>query len=302
MTVARIFLVAAALAILTLAPAAEAGHVQCGDVLVQDTQLDSDVVCPPDTDGLTIGADDVTLDLKGHVISGNGDDLGPIAVGIHATGRTGLSIRNGTVTGFSIGVSLEASDSDVRDLIVDGGSAIIVNGDNNVVRRNEANGSFDAISVTGSSAVVERNTASAEFGINVAGSHPRVSRNVITECIFVGIQVTGYTDARVQRNLVERGCIAGFEFRGSGARIERNTASGSDIGLDVADSSAIVSRNFASFGVEGLVVRTPGTTVARNTANHNASWGINAPGAIDGGGNRATGNGEPAQCLGVRCK
>jgi len=301
-TAARILLVAAALAILTLAPAAQAGHVECGDVLVRDTKLDSDVVCPPETDGLTIGADDVTLDLKGHVISGNADHLGPPAVGVQATGRTGLHIRNGTVTGFSTGVRLEASDSEVRDLNVDGASAIIVNGDNNVVRRNEANGSFDAISVTGSSAVVERNTASAELALNVAGSDPRVSRNVITECVIVGIQVTGYTDARVHRNLAERGCIAGFEFRGTGARIERNTAFGSDIGLDIADSSAIVSRNVASFGVEGLVIRTPGTTVARNTANHNASWGINAPGAIDGGGNRATGNGEPAQCLGVRCK
>jgi parallel beta helix pectate lyase-like protein len=301
-TVARILLVAAALAILTFAPAAHADHVRCGDVLVQDTRLDSDVVCPPDTDGLTIGADDVTLDLRRHVISGNGDDLGPIAVGIQATGRTGLSIRNGTVTGFSVGVSLAASGSEVRDLIVDGGSAIIVNGDDNVVRRSEASGSFDAISVTGSSAVVERNTASAELAINVAGSDPRVSRNVITECVIVGIQVTGYTDAHVHRNLVERGCIAGFEFRGAGARVERNTALGSDIGLDITDSSAIVSRNVASFGVEGLVTRTPGTTVARNTANHNASWGIDAPGAIDGGGNRATGNGEPAQCLGVRCR
>jgi hypothetical protein len=301
-TDARTLLVAAALATLMLAPAAQAGHVQCGDVLVQDTHLDSDVVCARDTDGLTIGADDVTLDLKGHVISGNGDDLGPVAVGIQATGRTGLSIRNGTVTGFSIGISLEASASEVRDLIVDGGSAIIVNGDNNVVRRNEANGSFDAISVTGNSVVVERNTASAEFGMNVTGTNPRVSRNVITECVFVGIQVAGYTDARVHRNLVERGCMAGFEFRGTGARIERNTAYGSDIGLDIADSSAIVSRNVASFGVDGLVIRTPGTTVARNTANHNALWGINAPGAIDGGGNRATGNGELAQCLGVHCK
>ena len=149
---------------------------------------------------------------------------------------------------------------------------------------------------------MERNTASAELAINVAGSNPRVSRNVITECIVVGIQVTGYTDARAHRNLVERGCMAGFEFRGTDARIERNTAFGSDIGLDIADSSAIVSRNVASFGVEGLVIRTPGTTIARNTTNHNASWGINAaqPGpcsdsgrADDGGRTRDLRLGKP---------
>ena len=49
-----------------------ASHVQCGDVITQDTTLDSDLIdCPGD--GLVIGADDVTLDLNGHTVDGDGD-------------------------------------------------------------------------------------------------------------------------------------------------------------------------------------------------------------------------------------
>lgn len=64
-----------------------------------------------------------------------------------------------------------------------------------------------------------------------------------------------------------------------------------------------VERNTASGnGADGIHELSPSTTITRNTANRNANYGIEAvPGAIDGGGNRARGNGNPAQCIGVAC-
>ena len=51
-----------------------AAHVTCGDVITQDTTLDSDLIdCPGD--GLVIGADGVTLDLGGHTVDGTGTRL-----------------------------------------------------------------------------------------------------------------------------------------------------------------------------------------------------------------------------------
>ena len=50
-----------------------ANHVQCGDVITQDTTLDSDLRCP--NNGIVIGADDITLDLRGHTITGPGLDV-----------------------------------------------------------------------------------------------------------------------------------------------------------------------------------------------------------------------------------
>ena len=52
---------------LVLPSSASATHVQCGDVITQDTTLDSDLVdCPGDE--VVIGANEVTLDLGGHLV------------------------------------------------------------------------------------------------------------------------------------------------------------------------------------------------------------------------------------------
>jgi hypothetical protein len=60
-----------ALALIGVSVDSAAGQaVQCGQVITQDVRLDSDLECPPDTTGLVIGADDVTVDLNGHTISG----------------------------------------------------------------------------------------------------------------------------------------------------------------------------------------------------------------------------------------
>ena len=51
-----------------------ASHVSCGDTITADTTLDSDLLdCP--NNGIVIGADDVTLDLNGHTVAGDGDPV-----------------------------------------------------------------------------------------------------------------------------------------------------------------------------------------------------------------------------------
>ena len=53
--------------------------------------------------------------------------------------------------------------------------------------------------------------------------------------------------------------------------------------------------------VVGSLADIGGLTIARNVATSNADLGIEAPGAIDGGGNLASGSGNPIQCVGVVC-
>jgi hypothetical protein len=56
-------------------------------------------------------------------------------------------------------------------------------------------------------------------------------------------------------------------------------------------------------GDDGIDVEEAATTTTRNTAVQNADLGIEAVlGVIDGGGNRAFGNGNPLQCLNVECR
>lgn len=59
---------------LVLPPDAHAGaavRVSCGDTITTDTKLANDLTnCP--ADGIVIGADNITLDLNGHTIDGDG--------------------------------------------------------------------------------------------------------------------------------------------------------------------------------------------------------------------------------------
>jgi hypothetical protein len=54
---------------------------------------------------------------------------------------------------------------------------------------------------------------------------------------------------------------------------------------------------------DGLDVNNPKTKLTRNEARRNGDLGIEAVrGVIDGGGNRASGNGDPHQCTHIACK
>jgi hypothetical protein len=110
-------LAAAMLLALSAGPAL-ADHVQCGDVITQDTTLTADLNCSGD--GLMIAADGVTLDLAGHSITGPGPGSGcavtacrfynGVLVGGTGTGQAprpsvrNVTVENGTIRGFDAGV------------------------------------------------------------------------------------------------------------------------------------------------------------------------------------------------------
>src|SRR3954452_25043118 len=98
-----------------------AAHVQCGDVITQDTTLDSDLTCAPQParlPALLIGAHGVTLDLDRHTV--RRQTPGP-AIGIHPSLYGGdanpprdLTIENGR---FDVGsISMGGSGPTMRKL------------------------------------------------------------------------------------------------------------------------------------------------------------------------------------------
>lgn len=93
-------------------------HVGCGDTIITDTTLDSDLLdCP--NNGIVIGADDITLDLNGHTIDGDGQLVDPCPegefcdAGVFADGHDGVMVINGSVQDFATGVAV-GSARDVR--------------------------------------------------------------------------------------------------------------------------------------------------------------------------------------------
>jgi parallel beta-helix repeat protein len=75
------------------------------------------------------------------------------------------------------------------------------------------------------------------------------------------------------------------------------------IRVDAAATATLLKRNTANDnGDDGIDIDAPGTTVTRNTANDNYDLGIEAlAGVVDGGGNRASNNGNAVECTILAC-
>jgi parallel beta-helix repeat protein len=150
----------------------------------------------------------------------------------------------------------------------------------------------------------------------------RISRNTITGTGFFGdpdsggfgILLDGADHNTVQRNSVTGGrgqaiFVTSLDSQGTSDRnvVSRNVVNSrlSDGILVGGDATAtLIKRNTANRnGDDGVDVNAPGARLTRNTANHNHDLGIEAvPGVIDGGGNKAHGNGDPRQCTRVACR
>ncbi len=111
----------------------------CGDVIVSDLRLESDLTCPGD--GLTVTGTDLKINLNGHTIAGTG-----VGQGIRVTASQGVSIYGGTVRGFLRGIFVVSSTGLViKDNEFTGnGTAVLLEGSSgntikgNVARQNGA--------------------------------------------------------------------------------------------------------------------------------------------------------------------
>jgi hypothetical protein len=151
-------------------------------------------------------------------------------------------------------------------------------------------------------------------GNTVVRNHVRDSTGCEDGCGF-GISLEGGTGNLVADNIVVRGRGAGirvadFESEGGPPAVDnvirRNLVRDSEgDGFLVGGSvtGTLLEGNIAiGAGGDGVHADSSTTTLTRNVLLRNGDFGIEAvPGVIDGGGNRARGNGNPAQCLNVAC-
>ncbi|MFN2504591.1 MAG: nitrous oxide reductase family maturation protein NosD [Acidimicrobiales bacterium] len=132
--------------------------------------LDSDI--GPCGVGLTIAADNVTLDLNGHTIRGTAaSGEGP---GVLLEGRTGVTVKNGAVTQFDAGVGIDGGSrntvenmrliNNVSNFGDWGDGVAMFQSTENLVRNNlvEGNGPWSGISTTSG----DRNTIDGNRIVN----------------------------------------------------------------------------------------------------------------------------------------
>ena len=280
-----------ALSAFAAAPAA-ADTLTCGAVITHDTVLDNDLFCIPPFRGtmITIAASGITLDLNGHGISSM------FAPGIRSEGNNRVTIRNGLVGTQGTAISMSGDHNLLSNLV--GGAFDLHDGRGSRL----VDVSFRSVSVGGilrneRHVVVERSNSDVINLFDTDHSSMRDSS---------GAGVT--LDAQSQHNKLLRNTFthnASLQVDGDHNTVEHNALDGLfpidplEVGGDhnrVAWNTVRHSRG------DGIDVNGTGNVIRGNGAFVNAALGIfAAPGNTDGGFNRASGNGDPRQCVGVVC-
>lgn len=152
------------------------------------------------TSAIHVMANDVVIDLNGHVFDGTG------GAGIHAFDRQNITVRNGTIRGFGTAVQLDGTASRGHRIerlrITDNaGAGISVTGDGSVVRHNTLINNGYA------------STPGAKYGLLAFGDGIHIADNQIIE---TGVGATGE--------------VVGIRLHGSGVAVERNVISNAAVG------------------------------------------------------------------------
>ena len=225
--------------------------------------------------------------------------------GVETLNSRAVMIRDtSTVDIGHAGIALkDTADSVVRDTAHNGSGDYgieLVNSSHNLVTHNQVRHwatdgivvvgfkLFSTLITTGNSIIENdvRNGSSTGIElVEVGGGTVRdnlVSGNTIIGTLDTGILVDALTPADPNDPSGSCPCELLVGVGPSNNRIKDNTSNGNVL--------------------DGIHLYAPGNVIAGNVANRNGDWGIDAiTGNIDGGGNRARGNGQAAQCRGVRC-
>ena len=136
----------------------------------------------------------------------------------------------------------------------------------------------------------------------VALAAPGSLEHSIVERNEVG--VSGGFDRRVAlRANVLRDNGTAVRFGDTSGEVADNSFVGNEVAFVGTATWAVMTLERNEFRENGDAILSVGvgSVVDSNTAVDNARWGIHAPGAVDLGGNRAWGNGNQPQCVGVVC-
>jgi nitrous oxidase accessory protein NosD len=220
------------------------------------------------SDGITVKADDVVLDLNGHTLDGQGFGTG---VGVYAVDQKNVTVRNGTIRDFGWGVGFEDPGGKSGGHIVEDlrltenrGAGIYAQGRAIIVRRNLliGNGYYlgsgtgiwigrgPGVHITHNEIVdmipgdKESYTVSAIFVSGAPGTSVQhnVIRNAAAAPGTTGVVVSGSSGASVVGNRIA-GMATGIRFLGGTGLYLDNTVGGAS--TPFAGGTAAGATNFS---------------------------------------------------------
>jgi parallel beta-helix repeat protein len=213
----------------------------CGATITADTKLHSDLVnCP--NNGLVIGADNVTLDLNGHVIDGDDAEFTdcppdePCDLGIVDFDHHGVTIKGGRVSEFTFGaLVVGATHSRLTRLVL---SNNLFSG---LLLAESSRSDVDRLTVFGNGLTTD------QAGIDVFDSHDlTIAKNTVFENGDIGFFIIGLEDSRFEMNAVSRNPEAGIILEGSSNELSHNRFSNGPDAIIISGDANTVAENVLS--------------------------------------------------------
>lgn len=241
------------LTVLSTGQAAAQGVIEissCPYIIVAPGQyrVTQDLFCPGN--GIRIQSSDVKLNLGGHTITGSLAQTGiGIWVGTLGFGTVNVEIRNGTITNFTVGLSLEGTNATQIEALTstrNAGAGIQLGfaHDNTIT-------SSDVSDNLGSGVTLDRSTGNVFRGNRVIGN------SLAGYALITFSSDNLITSSRASASIIEGNQNFGVVIR------EGNTN-------NTVQSSQLLGNTF-----DGILLRGANNTVKGNTVNGNAR-GINA--------------------------
>ncbi|MDE1863381.1 MAG: right-handed parallel beta-helix repeat-containing protein [Thaumarchaeota archaeon] len=288
---------------------AGAESIGCGQTINQSVKLDSDLNCMHSgTDGLKIGANNITLDCAGHTITGPASYYREATGldGISVTNASGITVKNCHVTYFDNGYVLSNSSNDilVRDKADNNGKygfAVTSHSGNNRLDNDEAanDGGYGfavAMDSIGNRILDSLSSGNSEAGfVSLTRSNGTTFENDISyKNMQDGFILSSSSGGSLANNLAQENAYSGFALFGSaGDNLGNNTSRANGMGgyLIVASSGNMLTGNEAERNGQDGFLADSGS--ADNSISANISDGNSGMGYEDsslGGGTSSTGN------------
>jgi hypothetical protein len=207
---------------------------------------------------ITVDANGVAIDLRGHVITGSGLSSGIVDRG----GQTNLVVANGTLTGFNQAINLgHTSHTTISNITVTntGTSGIHIGADYGVVTDSQANNN-------------------QRYGIYFDGSNNTVSNTVANNNGWSGITfLPPSSNNTVSNSVAYANGLDGMVFGGTSNTVSNSPAIGNgNNGMVFDDGDNQITDNQANNNKagDGVVIGKSGNSLTGNVANGNGSIGI----------------------------
>jgi Right handed beta helix region len=303
---------AAGVAFIAAGPSAGSASLpvtSCGQTVTTNAVLTQDLTCAQA--GIFVGASGITIDLQGHVLSGD-----KVHAGIYDNGYDNVTIKNGVVRQFAPGVYAPISGTNnltISNVVLSGNASVgaFIEGNSTSIVSSTVTGNVEeGIYLVGNSASVKTSTFSGngKSGVYVSGGTASIMTSTATGNGSRGVWING-NGTSIKSSSAMGNVSSGFELTGDSVTVTSSTASGNaSVGLFVGGNSASVKSSKSTGNADdGIRVSGDDATLSGNQANGNGFPGgvsdgfglgivVNSFTTAPTGTNTARGNDDPLNC------